>query len=559
MSGAAKWLALKDHVKVGRAAAIQLAANHRHPQLEAYAERILRLARQPLTLAVMGEFSAGKSSFLNRLLGQAVLPVSILPKTATLTRLVFGEHAEIEVDYRFDDTVVTKSVTRKDFVKLQHAAKINDPLVMREIEAIQEVRVSVPHQLLQRLHLIDTPGFNHDQSMDEKTLASLDAADIVLWIADYTQAAKQSEFERLRMLKAHGKRVWLVVNKGDVSIEGSEAHNEAVRTLGHHLHEIGFLDFFESDEVLLISCKAMDSFWDGLFQQLIARLNQRVLYADIQISVQLIDDTWQQLGESLSTEQAQAAALRDCSDALEHQLCGPRVVEAECATLLRHVRRPLAGLLNELRKLKPWSHESNLPVVVAFGVEHCQSPLDKRLDELKRNYVLALLTYRRRHFVKLIQILSDAVGLLPGHHTELRRQIGEAIAYCQFQSNVEWNQDERHSAATLPAVGQAVEMLSHLAIQFGDVTWKFALDVIEDGVPTLGREIHPEKKKYYRRIQLTTALMRDLTHDIMNVCNDLVIAQVATAIRNQCDMDSKDLTTIHTTWDDSRSVPDAPQ
>ena len=67
------------------------ALDARHPATASSPERIRHLAKDPLTVVVMGEFSAGKSSFLNRLLGTEALPVAILPKTATLTRLVYGD------------------------------------------------------------------------------------------------------------------------------------------------------------------------------------------------------------------------------------------------------------------------------------------------------------------------------------------------------------------------------------------------------------------------------------------------------------------------------------
>src|SRR5262249_60795230 len=39
---------------------------------------------RPLRLAVVGEFNAGKSTFLNALLGEDVAPTGVLPTTATL-------------------------------------------------------------------------------------------------------------------------------------------------------------------------------------------------------------------------------------------------------------------------------------------------------------------------------------------------------------------------------------------------------------------------------------------------------------------------------------------
>ena len=53
----------------------------------------LTLAEAPLSIGVMGQVKAGKSSFLNSLLfgGQALLPEAATPKTANLTRIRYAE------------------------------------------------------------------------------------------------------------------------------------------------------------------------------------------------------------------------------------------------------------------------------------------------------------------------------------------------------------------------------------------------------------------------------------------------------------------------------------
>lgn len=260
MSGLGKGSILGSHLKVRGAARIRQAVAGHHPRIESIAARIAHLARQPLTVAVMGEFNAGKSSFLNRLLGQAVLPVGILPKTATLTRLVHGEEGRVEIDWQRGEAIETQEATYEEFAELQHAARIHDPVELKALEPIREVRVFLEEPLLQRLHLLDTPGFNHDQTMDEKTLGVLDAVDVVIWISDYTAVAKRSELDQLKVLRERGKRIWLVVNKGDVHVLDGAGHAEAVKALGAYLKETGFLDLFQNEEVSLLSCKAEDGF-----------------------------------------------------------------------------------------------------------------------------------------------------------------------------------------------------------------------------------------------------------------------------------------------------------
>lgn len=53
-------------------------------------------------LAVIGEFSAGKSTFINALLGQDLLPTSALRTTAAATRITHGPEFSLEVRFRLD-------------------------------------------------------------------------------------------------------------------------------------------------------------------------------------------------------------------------------------------------------------------------------------------------------------------------------------------------------------------------------------------------------------------------------------------------------------------------
>src|SRR5665648_30296 len=59
------------------------------PQLAACRE-MLKGGGGVVDVAVLGQFKAGKSSFLNGLIGGAVVPVDVLPSTAVVTRIGYG-------------------------------------------------------------------------------------------------------------------------------------------------------------------------------------------------------------------------------------------------------------------------------------------------------------------------------------------------------------------------------------------------------------------------------------------------------------------------------------
>jgi len=45
----------------------------------------------PIDVAVLGQFKSGKSSFINSLMGRAILPVGVIPVTTVITRLQYGQ------------------------------------------------------------------------------------------------------------------------------------------------------------------------------------------------------------------------------------------------------------------------------------------------------------------------------------------------------------------------------------------------------------------------------------------------------------------------------------
>ena len=67
---------------------------------EAVKADFYRLNDERFILVVVGEFSRGKSTFVNALLGRRMLPVSKSPTTAVISKIVYGETSEYIVHYK---------------------------------------------------------------------------------------------------------------------------------------------------------------------------------------------------------------------------------------------------------------------------------------------------------------------------------------------------------------------------------------------------------------------------------------------------------------------------
>ena len=51
-------------------------------------------------VVVMGEFKRGKSTFVNSLLGDKLLPMAVLPETATVNFIMYSEKLYLQVIYK---------------------------------------------------------------------------------------------------------------------------------------------------------------------------------------------------------------------------------------------------------------------------------------------------------------------------------------------------------------------------------------------------------------------------------------------------------------------------
>ncbi len=169
-------------------------------------ESLARELERPLAVAVVGEFNAGKSSFINALLGEAVAPVGVLPTTATLNRLVWAPDRFVRVELRAgagEDRIVTHEQLRATLAAIDPAS-------------IERVTIYAPLEQLRRIELIDTPGFNAPDAAHAGTArAAFDEAQVALWLLDATQPLKESERAVMAELDELGLPLVVLLNKLD--------------------------------------------------------------------------------------------------------------------------------------------------------------------------------------------------------------------------------------------------------------------------------------------------------------------------------------------------------
>jgi tetratricopeptide (TPR) repeat protein/GTP-binding protein EngB required for normal cell division len=183
---------------------------------------------QPLLVTVMGEFSSGKSSFVNAFIGADVAPTGITPTTATINVVRYGR----ERGGRIIAADGTAQALGWEPLMAQLRALTPD-----DARAIDRVEILVPLPQLEKINIVDTPGLNSIQPEHEATARAFIAkADAVVWVFTAAQGGKASEKKALQSIRDEGKRVLGVLNKADQLEAGERA--EVIEFIGTELGDL---------------------------------------------------------------------------------------------------------------------------------------------------------------------------------------------------------------------------------------------------------------------------------------------------------------------------------
>ena len=207
------------------------------------AESSFRIARQvervrelretyeePYRIAVMGEFKAGKSAFINSLLGRrGLLPEGGTETTAVVTELLgCGDDEEETGLVRFrGDRAQLGPLSLLDagrYADKRNPVYDRDPALRK---AVDSVRLVVRSPLLRNVLLIDTPGFGKTKEQADRTLAMLHTADAVLWVFDANHIGGDLARDILSRVVELRAKVVVVLSQADFRLKASAPADRA--------------------------------------------------------------------------------------------------------------------------------------------------------------------------------------------------------------------------------------------------------------------------------------------------------------------------------------------
>src|SRR5687767_11231459 len=143
--------------------------------------RSLRELDELFLLVVVGAFNAGKSAFINALLGRRVAEEGVTPTTSRIGLIKYG------------------------------------PEVRREATESGLDVITAPVEMLREINIVDTPGTNAVLREHEAlTREFVPRSDLVLFITSADRPFTESERAFLQSIREWGKKVIVVVNKVDI-------------------------------------------------------------------------------------------------------------------------------------------------------------------------------------------------------------------------------------------------------------------------------------------------------------------------------------------------------
>ncbi|UZJ40281.1 dynamin family protein [Prosthecochloris sp. SCSIO W1101] len=203
---------------------------------EDVADSIDGLKKNAFTVLVVGEAKRGKSSFINALLGDDVLPTDDAVATAQAFEI---RHNDVEMyDLRFTDGT-SRSIARQELAQYGSQAMIDKEGKVVKLDGKQLDCIEVAYPVIflpKNIALIDTPGMGALYSFhSEITQHFVPLADAVIFVLDSDQPIIQSEIQFLEDILHYTSSVFFIQTKIDTVDEWEDIKKRHEELIGEHI------------------------------------------------------------------------------------------------------------------------------------------------------------------------------------------------------------------------------------------------------------------------------------------------------------------------------------
>jgi small GTP-binding protein len=200
-------------------------------QLEQNLSKLFLRAKEPMKVAITGQFSSGKSTFLNALLAKNILPTGITPVTSKVNYIRYADRFRIKVRYKN---------AAEEYHNIEEISKFTDQRI--NVEEIEYLTLFAPLEILKDIVFVDTPGLNSNSRVDTDTTQEvLKEVDGIIWLSLIDNAGKMSEAEVLEeYLDEYQNKSLCVLNQKDkfTSEQVTQTLKYVKNALGKYFKEV---------------------------------------------------------------------------------------------------------------------------------------------------------------------------------------------------------------------------------------------------------------------------------------------------------------------------------
>ncbi|UYZ21766.1 dynamin family protein [Mesobacillus jeotgali] len=218
--------------------------------LKKLSEAKRQVMEEQFQIVVVGEFSRGKSTFINALLGKKILPSSARPTTTLLNVISYSKEPFIKLHFRKKGV---KEVSEEFFKKLVAPKEpipgdlLSEQEYERQVELFQTIEFAeLGHPLTfckDGVRIIDTPGTNDlDPAREQLTNSIIPRSDAAILLLSAIKILSESEISFLkdRILASDIQKIFIVVNQKDLlenKQEIEKVYQYAYKNLKTILHD----------------------------------------------------------------------------------------------------------------------------------------------------------------------------------------------------------------------------------------------------------------------------------------------------------------------------------
>jgi GTP-binding protein EngB required for normal cell division len=319
------------------------------------------VGQDEISVAVLGRFKAGKSSFLNHFIGRSILPVGVVPVTAVVTEIRYGAREEARVHHHDG---------RDPEVPLdQIGGYISEKENPENTKQVDLITVELPElRRFRGLKFVDTPGL--ESALSHNTQTSLDwlpNVGLALVAVSVDPPLSQRDIDLLKSLYQYTPKVAVLLTKADLLSE--QELDEVVEYVRSQLAR----NFPGTPRVFPYSTKpGFERFRQALEAELVSGTLERFAEERESILCRKMDTLLRECGDYLTLSLKSAEMVQSERQALKRQAIGEKEIVDEVKSTVRLVVQHAAAQTRSVvrtgskRTRRTWSARCSKPSKANF-------------------------------------------------------------------------------------------------------------------------------------------------------------------------------------------------